>query len=61
MPWIALMSTVVLVLTGLIGLSHGIDGLVAQEAPADFAGHAYVGTWMATTPGGLAFGYFASQ
>jgi hypothetical protein len=54
MPWIALMTTVVLVLTGLIGLSHGIDGLVAQETQADFAGHAYVGTWMATTPGGLA-------
>ena len=58
---IALITTVVFVLTGLIGISRAIDGLAAQEAPADFTGHAWVGTWMATTPGGLAPGYFAAD
>ena len=58
---IALIITVVFVLTGLIGISRAIDGLAAQEEPADFTGHAWVGTWMATTPGGLAPGYFAAD
>ena len=58
---IALIATVVFVLTGLIGIGRGIDGLAAQEAPADYTGHAWVGTWMATTPGGLALGDFAAD
>jgi hypothetical protein len=58
---IALMTTVVIVLTGLIGISRGNDGLAAQETQADYAGHAFVGTWMATTPGGLALGNFAAD
>ncbi len=44
-----------------MGSVDGIDGLAAQETPADFTGHAWVGTWMATTPGGLAPGYFAAD
>ena len=58
---LVLIATVVLVLTGLVGIGRGIDGLAAQEAPADFTGHAWVGTWMATTPGGLALGNFAAD
>jgi hypothetical protein len=58
---IALIATVVLVLTGLVGISRGNDGLAAQEEQADFSGHAFVGTWMATTPGGLALGNFAAD
>ena len=58
---IALVATVVLVLTGLIGIGRGVEGLAAQEAQADYTGHAWVGTWMATTPGGLAPGYFAAD
>jgi hypothetical protein len=58
---IALITTVVFVLTGLAGISRGIDGLAAQETAADFTGHAFVGTWMATTLGGLALGQFATD
>ena len=58
---IALIVTVVFVLAGLIGIGRGHEGLAAQEAPADFTGHAWVGTWMATTPGGLAPGNFAAD
>src|SRR5688572_17192437 len=58
---IALITTVVFMVIGLIGVSRGIDGLAAQEAQADYAGHAFVGTWMATTPGGLALGNFAAD
>ena len=58
---IALITAVVLVLAGLVGISRSNDGLAAQETQADFTGHAWVGTWMATTPGGLAPGYFAAD
>ena len=58
---IALITTVVFMVIGLIGISRSNDGLAAQETPADFTGHAWVGTWMATTPGGLAPGYFAAD
>ena len=58
---IALITAVVLVLAGLVGISQGIDGLAAQEAPVDFTGHAFVGTWMASTPSGLALGQFAAD
>lgn len=58
---IALITTVVFVLAGLIGIGRGHEGLAAQEAQADFAGHAFVGTWMASTPGGLALGNFAAD
>src|SRR4051812_29654972 len=58
---IALIATVVFVLTGLVGITRGNGGLAAQEAQADFTGHAWVGTWMANTPGGLAPGYFAAD
>ena len=58
---IALITIVVFVLAGLIGIGRGHEGLAAQEAPADFTGHAWVGTWMANTPGGLAPGYFAAD
>jgi hypothetical protein len=61
MPRIALITTVVFVLAGLIGIGPDHDSLAAQEAPDDFTGHAWVGTWMATTPGGLAPGYFAAD
>ena len=56
-----MMATVVFVLIGIVGISRGSVSLAAQEAQADFTGHAFVGTWMATTPGGLALGNFAAD